>query len=64
MLGWINSATTGFRDSVKSRDTTGFSRVEVQFLPSHEPIIFPDTTDFSRVELQLRPCALTQDGGN
>jgi len=52
------------RGRVKSRDTTGFSRVEVQFLPSHEPITPPDTTDFSRVEVQLRPSDPALNGRN
>ena len=37
----------------KSRDTTGFSRVESQFLARRAALILGDTTDFSRVEFQL-----------
>jgi len=38
----------------KSQDTTGFSRVEVQFGTNLQFVLdCEDTTDFSRVELQL-----------
>jgi len=43
----------------KNSDTTDFSRVVLQFLPTTTGICFLDTTDFSRVEFQLKPNAVS-----
>ena len=46
-----------FRGCVKSRDTTGFSRVEFQFLTNKNRLADAETTDFSRVEFRFLPNA-------
>jgi len=51
---------THFRDFVKKGETTGFSRVVLQFLPTREASGIEETTDFSRVEFQFRPFHATR----
>jgi hypothetical protein len=54
LLGFWKGARTRC-GLVTARDTTDFSRVELQLQPNQLLTTTKDTTDFSRVELQLQP---------